>query len=53
MGVCSAVATASDHAAVSKPTASLTRRFSPLLNASSASSIARSCAATRAAGDAA
>src|ERR1700681_2496129 len=42
IGVCSAVVTASNQRALSKPTLSLTRRLSPLLKASSAWSISSS-----------
>src|ERR1700674_1445710 len=51
IGVCSAVVTASNQRALSKPTLSLTRRLSPLLKASSAWSISSSCAAIRVAPD--
>ena len=51
IGVCSAVVTASNQRALSKPTLSLTRRLSPLLKASSAWSIWSSCTAIRVAPD--
>src|SRR6266571_5337158 len=51
IGICSAVVTASNQRVLSKPTLSLTRRLSPLLNANSAWSISASCTAIRVAPD--